>query len=108
MRRYRVEVGNIVGVLVLAVERPGGVAVAPLVQRQDPVVGRSYGCEVVPDVRVVSEAVHEHQRYALLAPLEQVQVQAIRSANASRPRFHGSDANRSDCEPGWVNGLLAL
>ena len=44
---------------------PGGVAVAAEIERERAVVRRDDGREVVPDVRVVAEAVEQQQRHAV-------------------------------------------
>ena len=76
-------------VLVTPLGIPGGIAVAAVVERHDAVVRRDDRREVVPDVRVVAEAVEQEERYAFVAPGEQVQREIVRTAHASGRGLHG-------------------
>ena len=69
-------------VVVAALRVPGRVAVAAVIERERAVVGRDARREVVPDVRVVAEAVEQQQRHALVAPLEQVELEIVAPSRA--------------------------
>ena len=62
---------------------PVGVAVPAMIDRKRSIVRRNGRSEVVPDVRLVPESVQQDQRHALLAPLEDVEHQAVSPGHAT-------------------------
>ncbi len=77
--------------VVAAVRCTPGIAVAAHIERNHSVVGGHYRSDVVPDVRVVGEAVDEKHRHTVTAPLERVKFHAVGSSQADRGGLHGAD-----------------
>jgi hypothetical protein len=92
----RLEVGDVMVVVVQRIRVAVRVAVAPQVEGERAVVGCDLGREVVPDVGLVAESVKEHEGHALLAPLEQVELETLATGDASRSGLHGFYPSPSD------------
>ena len=79
---YALEIGDEMLVLVFAMQCPGGVSMAALIEGKDAVVGSDRWREVVPDMRVVSKTVNEKKSDALGAPLKEVKIESVRATDA--------------------------
>ena len=93
-RGHRLEVSHVALVVVAALRIVGGVTVTAQVHRDGPVIGSHDRREVVPDVRLVAEAVQEEHGNALLAPLEQVDRETVCTRHAPGSRLHAGNPNR--------------
>ncbi len=87
------QVAHMALIVVAALRVVGGVAVTAQVHRDGPVIGSHDWREVVPDVRLVAEAVKEEQGDALVTPLEQVDREAICTGDAAGSRLHATHPN---------------